>query len=155
VRRLRPVGVATLGFLTGCYTLRPLQGPLPEVGERVAFDVNDAGRVALGGSMGPAIARVEGRLVEKGEGSYLVSVTAVQLVRGGQQVWSGEQIRLEAEHLGTAYERRFSLGRSIAMGAIGIGGFTAFLITRDLLASGSDTPNRPGDPDPDARRGRP
>jgi hypothetical protein len=35
----------------------------PAVGEKVAFDVNDAGRVALGGSLGPEIAQIEGRVV--------------------------------------------------------------------------------------------
>ena len=31
--------------LVGCYTLQPTSGAAPSVGENVAFDVNDAGRM--------------------------------------------------------------------------------------------------------------
>src|SRR5207248_394092 len=46
--------------LGGCYSYRPAGGVPPQIGTRVAFDVNDAGRMALGGTMGPEIAQVEG-----------------------------------------------------------------------------------------------
>jgi hypothetical protein len=52
----RAIGLAVaVASLVGCYTLQPTGGPVPEVGSRVAFDVNDAGRAALGGTMGPEI----------------------------------------------------------------------------------------------------
>lgn len=143
-----------LGLLTGCYSLQPVRGPVPEVGTEVAFDVTDRGRVALGGTMGPEIARVEGTLLENQNGNFLVAVRAVQLLRGGYQVWSGEEVRLQEEYLGTAYERRLSLGRSIALGAIGIGGFAAFFVTRALVTSGTSSPGGDGDPG-DVRIGRP
>jgi hypothetical protein len=141
------IAVVLLGILsTGCYTLRPVYGVVPEVGNEVAFDVTDAGRIALGGAMGPEISQIEGRLVEKQDGEYLVAVSAVRLIRGGQQVWRGEKVRVKTEHLGATYERRFSRGRSIALGVAAVGGFAAFLITRSLLTSGGDD-SRP-DPDP-------
>ena len=46
--------------LVGCYSLQPTRGATPTVGETVAFDVNDSGRAALGGSMGPEIGQIEG-----------------------------------------------------------------------------------------------
>jgi hypothetical protein len=125
-------------LVAGCYTLQPVTGATPEVGARVAFDLTDAGRMALGGSMGPEIAQIEGRLVEKDNGGYLVSVTAVRLLRGGEQVWAGERVRLDRDYLGRTYERRFSPGRTIALSVVGIGGIAAFLLTRSLLASGTD-----------------
>src|SRR5688500_3819331 len=57
--------------LVGCYTLQPAGGRTPEVGAKVAFDVNDAGRSALGGSLGPEISQIEGKLLEQQNGEYL------------------------------------------------------------------------------------
>lgn len=156
---LRRVGAALFGaLLAGCYTLQPARGVDPKVGSRIAFDVNDAGRTALGGTMGPEIAQVEGQLIEKDNGSYLLAVSTVRLLRGTEQAWSGEQVRLKPEYLGTGYERRFSTGRTIGLSLAGVGGFTAFLITRSLLGSGTDE-NEPtpctGPDCPNTRRVRP
>jgi len=118
--------------------MQPVRGVEPQVGTRVAFDVNDQGRQAMGGTMGPEIAQVEGVLLEKENGGYRLSVRAVRLLRGGEQFWSGEEVRLRTEHLGPAYERRFSAGRSVAFVAVGVGGIGAFLVSRSLLGSGTD-----------------
>jgi hypothetical protein len=154
---IQRVGVMMLavGVLAGCYTLRPARGPLPPLGTRVAFDVNDAGRVALGGSMGPEISQVEGRLVSVENGEYVIAVSTVRLLRGGEQVWRGEQVRLKSEHLGPAYVRRFDTARSALVGGTVVGGFTAFLIGRALSGAGS---GRDGRVPPDTaltQRGRP
>lgn len=155
----RLAGAALLGILlAACYSLRPVVGADPKVGSRVAFDVNDAGRAALGGTMGPEIAQVEGQLLEKENGSYLLAVSTVRLLRGTEQVWSGEQVRLQREYLGPAYERKFSASRTIGFGLIGVGGFTAFFITRSLLATGNEDGEPPPCVPPDCpieRRGRP
>lgn len=146
--------VAGVALAAGCYTLKPALGTTPEVGSLVAFDVNDAGRVALGGTMGPEIAQIEGRLLERDNGEYLLAVSNIRLLRGGEQVWGGEQVRLKQEYLGTTYQKKFSMGRSIALGAIGVGGFAGFLVSRSLLGSG----RVPGDQDGDTantRLGRP
>ena len=145
--QLRLPGAVLLGALVaGCYTLQPVKGVDPQVGSRLAFDVNDAGRVALGATMGPEIAQVEGQLIDKENGSYLLAVSTVRLLGGAEQVWSGEPVRLKPEYLGPAYRRRFSAGRSIGLGVAVVGGFAGFFITRSLLGSGNDEskPN-PGD----------
>lgn len=142
--RLARAGLAGIGILAGCYSYRPVEGVVPAVGMQVAFDVNDAGRVALGGSMGPEIAQVEGQVVQKDSAGYLVAVSNVRLLRGGEQVWSGEQVRLKQEYLGPAYERRFSAGRSIGLGVVGIGGFGLFMASRSLLGLGSSESSRGG-----------
>lgn len=142
----RTVGAVLLGLaLMGCYTLQPMGGVEPKPGAKLAFDVNDAGRVALGGSMGPEIAQVEGTLLEKDGEGYLIAVSNVRLLRGGEQVWTGEKVRLNNQYLGSAYERRFSLGRSIGLGVVGIGGFGAILATTSLLGTGTDKPGGPVD----------
>ena len=137
--------VALTVVLMGCYTLQPVGRSVPAPGTRVAFDVNDAGRVALGGTMGPEIAQIEGRLIDADTGAFLIAVSTVRLLRGGEQVWGGEQVRVKTEFLGPAYERRFSRGRSVALGAGVLGTFAGFLITRALIGAGSEEPRIPGD----------
>lgn len=155
--RLHRLGAA-LGvgaLVAGCYTLRPVPGASPDVGMRVAFDVNDAGRVALGGTMGPEIAQVEGHVLQKDGEGYLIAVSNIRLLRGGEQVWTGEQVRLKPEFLGNTYLRRFSMGRSVALGVVSVGGFAAFLATRSLFGLGNQDDNTPPGDTVDARLGRP
>lgn len=154
---LRGTVVLVAGILTGCSTLEPVQGPAPEPGARMAFDVTDVGRVALGGAMGPEIVQVEGQLLGREDGAYLVAVSGVTYLRGGHQTWSGEMVRLRPEHVGNMYERRANTGRSIALGAATVGGFTAFILGRTLVASGQDPDDDDDDdkPTPEERRIRP
>ena len=150
MRRSRRALAAVL--LAGCYTFEPVQGPTPAVGTEIAFDINDAGRVALGGSMGPEIVQIEGRLVEKGSADYLVAVTTVHLLRGGEQVWSREPVRIKSEYVSSVYEKKFSAVKSVALGAVGVG-VVAALAGRSLLGGGSTDPQKqPGDTAQSARR---
>lgn len=136
-------------LLAGCYTLQPATGVAPEVGTHVAFDVNDAGRVALGGTMGPEIGRVEGRLLNATNGDYLVAVSVVRLLRGGEQIWRGEQVRIRQEHIGNTYERHFSRARTVALSAALVGGVAALVIGLDLFGLGTgDDPPTNGEPVP-------
>jgi hypothetical protein len=105
--------------------------------------------------MGPEIAQVEGRLVTNEDTGYVVAVSAIRLLRGGEQVWRGEHVRLRRSHVGTAYVRRFATGRSVAVGTTVVGGFAAFLITRALRGEGDERGGRsPGDT-AQTQRGRP
>lgn len=145
------LGIAAL--LSACYTLTPGRGE-PQVGTKVGFDVNDAGRVGLGGALGPEVVHIQGQLLSKDSAGYLLAISGVRLINGGEQVWNGEQVRVNSGFVGNTYERRFSLGRSIGFGALGIGGFAAFLAGRSLLGSGQSA----GDDDDDTiqtRLGRP
>jgi hypothetical protein len=140
------VGLLTLGVtLVGCYTLQPTRGGVsPDVGETVAFDVNDAGRVALGGSLGPEIAQIEGRVLERGSGEYLLAVSNIKLLRGGEQVWAGEHVRIKTDYVTGTYERRFSRGRTVAISVVGVG-LAAFLVTRSIKGGGGEDEKIPGD----------
>lgn len=139
-------------LLAGCYTMEPVKGPTPEVGTEIAFDINDAGRVALGGSMGPEIAQIEGRLVEKGSADYLVAVTAVHMLRGGEQVWSKEPVRIKSEYVSSVYEKKFSAVKTVALGAVGVG-IVAALAGRSLIGGGTTDPaKQPGDTGVSTRR---
>ena len=133
-------------LLVGCYTLQPAGGIAPQIGSEIAFDVNDRGRVALGGSMGPEIGQIEGRLVSADSAEYLVAVNAVRFLRGGEQVWRGENVRIRTEHVSTMYTRKFSRGRTMALGALGVGA-AVLLGSQGILVPfpGGDNPKAPGD----------
>jgi len=134
----RTVLVAATGFLlAGCYTLQPAAGRvIPPAGAEMAFDINDAGRIALGGSMGPEIARIEGRLVEGDSSAYTVAVRAITLLNGGDQTWRGERVQLKTEYVSAHYERRLSPVRSIAMGAAGIA-VIVLIADRSIFGAGN------------------
>ena len=145
MRMSRVAGVAMGALsLVGCYTLQPSRGATPQVGEKVAFDVNDNGRAALGGSMGPEIGQIEGRLLQKDTAQFLVAVSAVRMIRGGEQTWSGEPVRIKSEYVTTSYTRHFARGRTIALSALGVGA-VAFIVTRSILGSGDSEPKVPTD----------
>ena len=124
-------------LLTGCYELRPTGGVVPEIGTQAAFDINDAGRAALGGQMGPEIAQIEGTLLQRDNDEYLVGVTMVHLLRGGEQVWRGEKVRLSSAYVASTWNRQFSSGRTIALSAATIA-VVAAVAKKTLLTSGTD-----------------
>jgi hypothetical protein len=123
----------------------------------VALDINDAGREALGGQMGPDIASVQGQLMDRDSASYLLAVSAIKLRVGGEQIWSGEQVRIQNDFVWKRAERRFSWGRTVAFGAATVGGIGGLLVGLGTFDPGS-TDNGDGgcEPNcPDTRRVRP
>lgn len=129
---------AIMAWSSGCYSLERVNGSSPVPGTRIALDVNDAGRVALGGSMGPEIDRVEGRLIERSNGEYLLGVTSVSLLRGGGvQTWKGEQVVVKPEFVSTVYERRLDKARTGLFAAAVVGGVIA-IASQSLLTSGTE-----------------
>lgn len=143
MRMIRFAGfLAISALLSGCYTLQPAVGVTPEIGDELAFDINDIGRVGLGGSMGPEIAQVQGRLVSRENAEYLVAVTSIHTLRGGDQVWTGEQVRIKSEYVTSTYQRHFSKGRTVSLGVVSAAAF-AFIITRSLIGGGTEDPVTP------------
>jgi len=140
--------------LTGCYDLEPVGTVTPATESRVAFDVTDAGRVALGGSMGPEIDQIEGYLKSADSTTYTVAVTTVRFLRdGGEQKWTGETVRLRKEYVSRSYVRTLSKGRTIALAAVGVAA-VAFLAGRQLISEGSIEEQLPDSNIANARRGR-
>lgn len=123
---------------SGCYELEPLHGASPTPGTRVALEVNDSGRVALGGSLGPSIDRVEGRLIEHDKDGYLLSVTSVSLLKGGGvQTWSGEHVAVKPEFVSGVSERRLDKVRT-ALFAGAITGAVVAIAAQNLLTNGTE-----------------
>ena len=131
--------VAGIGVSTGCYTLEPTSVAVPAPGTRLAFAINDVGRVALGGSMGPELRRVEGSLQSKEGDDYFVNVAGVELLQGGFQNWAGETVRINSSYVSAVYEKKFSKGKTalavggtaIAVALMGSRSVRSFLDPRD------------------------
>jgi len=115
--------VAGIGLLTvGCYNLQPSSVAVPEPGTRLAFAINDVGRVALGGSMGPELRRVEGSFQAKDGDDYVVNVSGVELLQGGFQTWAGESVRINSSYVSAVYEKKFSKSKTaLAVGGVAVG----------------------------------
>jgi hypothetical protein len=109
----------------------------------MAMDVNDLGRLALGGQMGPEIAHIEGRLVSKESDEYEISVKSIKLIRGGDQVWNGERIRIRKEYISQTYERHFSKSKTIALSTVFV--VSVYLVARqaNLFGLGREEPDVP------------
>jgi len=101
--------------------LEPARQTVPEPGSTIALDISDQGRVALGGLVGPELAQVEGRFVGMENSEYVLHVTGVRFLRGGEQGWSGETVRIKPEYVTSRYQRKFSTVKSVALGAIAVG----------------------------------
>ena len=155
MRVFRKVALALSIPLMGCYTLEPIGGATPEVGRRLSVDINDQGRVALGGSIGPEIGSIEGRLVSQENGEFMLAVSHVRFLRGGEQTWTGEKVSIRKDFIGTTYERRFHKGRTAMLAAVLVSGVVAIVAAQDLLGFGQDEPTDPKDPGEDLRPRRP
>jgi hypothetical protein len=142
----RRVAIAVAGtLLTGCYTLQPVASSKPLLGTQIAVDVNDAGRAVLGGTMGPEIGQVEGRLVQLDTAGYLLSVSVVHFLRGGEQSWTGERVRIKSEFVSTVREKKFSRSRTALISAVALGGVAAF-VSQTIIGAGKAEPDKlPGD----------
>ena len=126
MRRLRNASrlgwVVTSMCLAGCYTLQPArQLTAIPVGAVIALDITDRGRAALGGSIGPEVGQIEGRLVSMDTSEYVLQVTGIRFLRGGEQAWTGEVVHVRSEYVSSRYERRFSTVRSVLLGAVAVG----------------------------------
>lgn len=130
---------------TGCYTLTPVVSTDLPVGAQVSLRVTDAGRVALGGSMGPEIGEVDGRLVQHNDSAYLLAVSGVRFLRGGEQRWNGERISVRNEFVSGVSEQRLSKVRSGALAGVTIAA-VVYALSRGLGGFGtSEDGKAPGD----------
>lgn len=127
---------------TGCYSLTPVVNTTDLAGKQIALRITDAGRLALGGSMGPEIGEVEGRLVQHNDSAYLLSVSGVRFLRGGEQRWNGERISVRNEFVSGVSEQRFSKARSGALGAITIAA-VVYTLSRGLGGFGTSETGKP------------
>jgi hypothetical protein len=112
----------------GCFSLQPVTGGVaPEAGARVDVTLNDAGRAALGSSIGPAVDRIDGTVLEQDSSGMTLAVKHIIGLNGSVQVWSDELVRVEESQYRMLALRRFSRGRTVALGAGSVGGFALLI----------------------------
>lgn len=131
-----------MGIANGCYVYTPVQ-PVP-VSETVSFRVNDAGRVALGQSLGPAVDRIEGVVASVNDSAYVLNMRSVTYFSGDSNAWSGERVEVGKSFVFAPAARRFSRSRTaLAIGG-GVAAVVGFIVTRALLGKGSPDTEDPG-----------
>ncbi len=147
VRRM-PLGLILLPLLAGCYVNRPYAElrPEPAPGTRLVIELTDAGRVALAPQMGTGVDRVEGALVQRSDSLYVLGVAKVFGLYGTLQKWEGEQIGFPTTYVRRLYERRFSLGRTVALAGGAAVGVVALLLSTSLAGGGNDSGPGPNGP---------
>jgi len=131
----------------GCYTMQPVASAAPVVGTVIALEITDQGRVALGGSMGPSIAEIQGRLIQHDDTSYVIGVKSIKTIDGSQQVWTGEPVRVKSAYVASVSERKFSAGRTAVLGALGAVAVGAMVATSLNGLSTGDNGGNPGTKD--------
>ena len=133
------------GILSGCYTTVPHSGT-PTPGQVLVLELNDNGRAALGGSIGPSATKVEGLLTSKADSAYVVNVRSVVYINGSNQRWTDEPLTIKQDLVRELRERKFSPSRTALFTAGSIGAVVAFITTRDALGFGSpDKEKGPGE----------
>lgn len=121
-----------------CYNYVPLEST-PPIGDRVALEITDRGRVALADRFGPGIESIEGRLLENQPNEYVISVSRVTQISGSSAIWSGEQTHVSRELVGSVRRRELSKART----ALLVGGIAAGVVAlaaHGLAGSGSEKP---------------
>lgn len=141
---------AVTSVSTACYQYVPILGSTPQVGDRVALQVSDEGRVSLRDQFGPGVDRVEGLLLENGGDQYVVSVSKVRTIRGETSHWTGERVRIPQTAVARVHEQKFSRKRTIMAVSGAALAAVAFVASRSLIGFGnSGDPPPPGGPPPD------
>ena len=134
--RLLPL--AALGVLAGCYFYEPLRTVEPQVGTRVSAELTGYGSDSLARYLGPSVTSLRGSLVSAENTNVVLSVTSVTDRYGQEQSWRGEQVRVPRVAIQDFQQRRFSLGRSLLLGALVAGGsVVAWEVFKGGLRGGS------------------
>jgi hypothetical protein len=121
--------------------------------DRVAADISDVGRVALGGQMGTEVARIEGEVVQRSDSAVQVMVSEVRYLNGTSNKWEGQEVTLHPQDIKTLSQRTYSKQQSV-LAAIVVGGLIALAIAAAAftgLFGGNQGQDKPGGgPDPDS-----
>ncbi|HVH68268.1 MAG TPA: hypothetical protein VM716_10405 [Gemmatimonadales bacterium] len=123
LRLLPPLLVS--GAVWGCYVYVPLRAVEAPVGSHVEAELTPYGSDTLARYLGPGVNTLRGDIVTAEGSSFVLSVTSVEDRSGRVTSWSREQVQVPRAVIGTLQRRRFSLGRSLILGAAVVGGSLA------------------------------
>lgn len=116
----------------GCYRMRPIEGPTPELGRVVRLDLTDAGSVRLAPYIGPRVEAIEGRTERMTDSSYVLLVTST-VARGGLSTpWSNERLDVPVSAVARVRSRALDARRSWIAAGIGLAGVVLLSQVFDL-----------------------
>jgi hypothetical protein len=134
-----------LAASTGCYEYRAVE--TAPVGERVALQISDRGRVGLAERFGPGLAEIRGQLVSQESNEYVLNVLRVSQISGNSSPWSGEVTRVDRSFVGLVRQRQLSPAKTTLVAAAAA--TVAYLIASGkIVGNYSQEPDTPGTGDP-------
>lgn len=104
-------------MLWGCYVYVPVHTMGPPVGTRVSAELTSHGMDTLARYVGPNITSLHGDVVSAADSDVVLAMTSVTDRYGREQVWRREQVRVPRVAVQSFLQRRFSLSRSLLLGA--------------------------------------
>src|SRR5207253_9544832 len=117
--------VVACGLVGRWYFSEPLRTAGPAVGTRVAAELTGYGSDTLARYVGPRVMSVRGYVGSAEDTNVVLSVTSVTDRYGQEQSWRGERVRVPRLAIQDFQQRRFSLGRTLLLGAALLGGSVA------------------------------
>lgn len=152
-RAIAATGIASTAlWVSGCYTYTARTvGDLPP-NAVVSAELTDAGRVALGGRVGPEAQRVNGKVVQRSDTSFSVLVSKVTYLNGNENPWQGQEVSLRPQDFKSLTQRTYSRSKTMLL----IGAMTAGLIVTILslnflgIISGDPSNDKGGNPPPES-----
>lgn len=140
-RRLT-AGLCAAGLATqlACHTYQPLQESTPVEGREVAIEINDRGRVLIGGQLGEAVHAVEGRIVDASDSQVTLRVARTISMRGSVAVWAGEQVTVPREAVRGYRIRQYSRSRTVMLALGSFAGLVMLGVGLTIVAGGNGRP---------------
>ena len=117
----RLIPLVACALLAGCYIYEPLDTVEPQVGTRVSAELTGYGSDTLARYVGPRVTALRGYVVSAENANVVLSVTSVTDRSGQEQAWQGERVRVPRLAIQDFQQRKFSLGRSLLLGAAFLG----------------------------------
>lgn len=124
---------------TGCYRYLPIAPDAVPTDRELRTELTDAASRALAPRLGDGVMAVEGRVHASDSTSVVIAVTGTVQRSGVEQAWRGERVTLARAQVARVRERRLDRRRSLALGAVLVGGAAALAAAMgtDFSLSGS------------------
>lgn len=130
----RPVAALLLATLGACHTLVPLQ-TAPDVNQEARVRLSDLGAAIMAPILGPGVTGVRGRIVSADSVMMRVSVVAVTNRDGLENIWLGEIVTVQRQHIEGFDKRELSPVRS---SLVGVGILAGMVVLGSALSGGSE-----------------
>ena len=141
------ISVGAFVVLSACYKYVPVESTTPPVGETVAFEITDRGRVGLGDRLGTGVKEIQGQIIRPDGDELVINVFKVVQLNGTSSQWSGETVRLDRDYIGRVKTRELSKTRTWLLAA-GATATVVWLITSRTLSGLFNDDEPPVDPEP-------